>query len=94
MAVSVTSTRGGTRRSAGGCRRISRFGRRRRSIGGRRGRAVFAICAGWGGAGTPFEIGGVPTRAFELKARSRELLGERRLTAGGTVAQGRVRHFL
>lgn len=91
----MTSTRGGTRRSAGGCRRISRLGRwRRSSFGGGRGRVVFAISAGWGGARTPFEIGGVPTRAFELKARSRELLGERRFATGGTVAQGRVGHFL
>ena len=93
-AASVTSTSGGARRSAGSCRRISRFDRRRSSIGGRRCRAVIAICAGWGGACTAFEIGGVPARAFELKACSSELLGERRFTAGGTLTQGRIRHFL
>jgi len=92
--ASVTSTSGGTRRSAGGCRGISRFGRRRRSLGGWSWRAVIATCTGWGGAGTAFEIGGVPARAFELKTRSRELLGERRFTAGGTLTQRRIRHFL
>ena len=90
----MTSTSGGTRRSAGGCRRISRFDCRRRSLGGWRGSAVVAICAGWGGASTAFEISGVPARAFELKTRSRELLGERRFTAGGTLTQRRIRHFL
>lgn len=90
----MTSTSGGTRRSAGGSWRISRFDRRSRSLGRRRGGAVITICAGWGGAGTAFEIGGVPARAFELKASSRELLGERRFTAGGTLTQRRIRHFL
>lgn len=94
MAASVTSTRGGTGSSAGGGRRISRFDRRRSRLGSWRRRAVLTVCAGWGGACTPFEIGGVPARAFELKTRSRELLGERRFAAGGTPAQGRVRHFL
>jgi hypothetical protein len=90
----MTCTSGCTRRSAGGSWRISWFDRRRRSIGGRRGGAVFAISAGWGSARAPFEIGGIPARAFELKARSCELLGERRFTASGTHTQRRIRHFL
>ena len=88
--ASVTGTRRGARSSAGGGRRIS--GRGRRCSIWRSGGGAFG--AGRRSTAPAFEVGGVPTRPFELKPSSRELLGVRRFTARGAVTQGRVGHFL
>ena len=40
------------------------------------------------------KIGHIPARALELKARCRQLLGERGSAAGGAHGQGIGRHFL
>ena len=90
--ASVTGTRRGARSSAGGGRRISGWGRRC-SIW-RSGGGGGAVGAGGSRTAPAFEVGGVPTRPFELKPSSRELLGERRFTASGAITQGRVGHFL
>ena len=88
--ASVTGTRRGAGRGGGSSRGVCGFGRRRRiwrSGGG-------AVGAGRRSTAPAFEVGGVPTRPFELKPSSRELLGVRRFTARGAVTQGRVGHFL
>jgi len=55
-----------------------------------------AGCSGlvWGAARATFEVGGVPARAFELKARGGELLGKRGFAAFGAVGQWRICNFL
>ena len=73
-----------------------RFGRRRRiwrSRGGAVG-AVGAVGAGGSRTAPTFEIGGVPTRAFELKAWRCQLFVEFGSSANRAIGQRGVAHFL
>ncbi|MEI6680601.1 MAG: hypothetical protein WCL21_18475 [Mariniphaga sp.] len=91
----TTCTRGRRRRSLDlGRRRCCTLSSRLAAFG------TGSSCLGTGlrncrsGGGTALEVGRVPARALELKAGRRQLLLESSGSAGRTVCQERIRHFL